>query len=245
MTRGGTEDQLAALAALGDATRRRLYLYVASRPEGAGREEAADATGISRALAAFHLDRLTADGLLIADYRRLSGRSGPGAGRPAKIYRRSEEQFQVTVPPRNYELLARLCVQAAATSGDSPSVDALGEAAHALGVSLGTEARAGAGPRPGREDLLGAAARVLFGCGFEATAGPRELVLRNCPFSPLSGEFANVVCAMNRSLMGGVVEGLKVKGIEAALDPREGRCCVVFRAPGASGDGPVSAPVEN
>jgi predicted ArsR family transcriptional regulator len=244
MTGSGTEDQLAALASLGDATRRRLYLYIASHPEGAGREEAADATGISRALAAFHLDRLMADGLLTADYRRLSGRSGPGAGRPAKIYRRSEEQFQVTVPPRNYELLARLCVQAVGSSGDGSSAGALGEAAHALGVSLGTEARAGSGPRPGRGTLLRAAAKVLADCGFEAAAGARELLLRNCPFSPLSREYAGVVCRMNLSIMRGVVEGLRVEGIEAALDPRAGQCCVVFRPSGASGHRSAPRPAE-
>src|SRR2546428_7961374 len=98
------EERIAAFASLADPTRRRLYLYAISRPEGTGRDEAAQAIGITRALAAFHLDRLTSDGLLVAEYRRLTGRSGPGAGRPAKIYRRSPEDLSFRVPQRNYEL---------------------------------------------------------------------------------------------------------------------------------------------
>ena len=107
-----TEERIAAFSSLADPTRRRLYLYTVSRPEGAGRDEAAEATGISRGLAAFHLDRLIHDGLLVADYRRLTGRTGPGAGRPAKIYRRSERELSFSVPRRNHELLARLFAQA-------------------------------------------------------------------------------------------------------------------------------------
>src|SRR2546426_511642 len=103
--------QIEGLAALSDPTRRRLYFFVASRPEGAGREEAAEAVGITRALAAFHLDRLVKGDLLVAEYRRLTGRSGPGAGRPAKIYRRSPRELAVSLPQRNYELLARLLAQ--------------------------------------------------------------------------------------------------------------------------------------
>lgn len=222
------DEQFAALASLADPTRRRLYLYVSRRPEGAGREEAAEATGISKALAAFHLDRLTADGLLVADYRRLSGRSGPGAGRPSKIYRRSEQPVGVQFPPRNFELLSRLLIQAAVSSQDLSSSNALAAAAGDLGTKVGEQARAAAGPQPTKERLLEAATEVLSDYGFEATMSGRDLILRNCPFSPLSGEFTQVVCNMNLAMMQGVLEGLRLKNFEACLDPQPGRCCVAF-----------------
>src|SRR5437588_10352781 len=139
------EDQIAPLASLADPTRRRLYLFAVARPQGVGRDEAATGVGISRALAAFHLDRLVADGLLVADYRRLSGRTGPGAGRPAKIYRRSARELSFSVPRRNHELLARLFAKAMASTPSDTSLDALLVAANELGVSLGGEARRAAG----------------------------------------------------------------------------------------------------
>src|SRR5947209_3460842 len=192
-----TEERIAAFSSLADPTRRRPYRYTASRPDGAGRDEAAEATGISRGLAAFHLDRLIHDGLLVADYRRLTGRTGPGAGRPAKIYRRSARELSFSMPRRNYELLARLLAQALTSTGEAPP-ESLSRGAHDVGVSMGCEARDRAGPRAGRNRLLDAAATVLDECGF----GPRRgedgcLVLGNCPFGPLSGQYSDLICRAN------------------------------------------------
>ncbi len=103
---------LAALSSLDDPVRRRLYEVVRERTEPVGRDEAAAAAGVGRALAVYHLDKLVEAGLLTASYQRPPGRSGPGAGRPAKVYTRSDREFAVTVPPREYELAARLLVQA-------------------------------------------------------------------------------------------------------------------------------------
>ena len=232
--------QIAAVAALNEPTRRRLYFLVASSAEGVGRDEAAGSVGVTRALAAFHLDRLVEDGLLVAEYRRLTGRSGPGAGRPAKLYRRSSREVLVSLPPKNYELLARLLAQSLIQSGEASSSRALADGARALGVRLGQQAHARAGPRPGRARLLARAADVLGDSGFGAVWANGTLQLRNCPFSPLSRQFTEVVCHMNLSLMEGVIEGLGVKGVEAVLDPEPERCCVVFRAAsnrGAAGRG--------
>ena len=229
MDQAELDEQIAALAVLADPTRRRLYFFVASRLEGVGREEAAEAVGVSRALAAFHLDRLVEDGLLVTDFRRLTGRSGPGAGRPAKLYRRSDRQLAVSLPQRNYELLARLLAQALMAGNGASSRDALADAARELGVNLGIQARGQAGPRPGRDRLLAEASRVLDDCGYEAERDGACLRLRNCPFSPLSREYTEVVCGMNLALMEGMVSGLRVKGVEAVLDPHPGSCCVLFR----------------
>jgi predicted ArsR family transcriptional regulator len=223
-----TEERIAAFSSLADPTRRRLYLFAVSRPVGAGRDEAAEAVGISRGLAAFHLDRLIADGLLVAEYRRLTGRTGPGAGRPAKIYRRSARDLSFSVPQRNHELLARLFAQAFSSTDGTP-LEALWAAANELGATLGSEARRRAGSRAGRDRLLEAATTVLEEQGFEPRAeGKGCLVLGNCPFSPVAGEYMDLVCQANLALMRGLASGLQIKGVEALLQREPGRCCVVF-----------------
>jgi predicted ArsR family transcriptional regulator len=225
-----TEERIAAFSSLADPTRRRLYLYVIAQPAGAGRDEAAEAAGISRGLAAFHLDRLINDGLLVADYRRLTGRTGPGAGRPAKIYRRSERELSVSIPQRNHELLARLFAQAMSSTTSDTSLEALLVAANELGMSLGVAARRAAGARAGRQRLLEAAAEVLEENGFEPRAeGNACLVLGNCPFSPLAREYMDLVCRANLALMQGLASGLRIKGVEAVLELKPGTCCVAFQ----------------
>src|SRR3989440_4837595 len=149
MDQAELDEQIAALAVLADPTRRRLYFFVASRLEGVGREEAAETVGVSRALAAFHLDRLVGDGLLVTEYRRLTGRTGPGAGRPAKLYRRSDRQLAVSLPQRNYELLARLLAPAPMAGDGASSPDALAHAAPGLRGNPRIPARGQARPRPG------------------------------------------------------------------------------------------------
>ena len=114
------EGQVVGIAALGDPVRRRLYEHVVGATDAVSRDQAASAIGIKRALAAFHLDKLVDAGLLEVEYRRLTGRTGPGAGRPSKLYRRSGREFDVTLPPREYDLGAQVlatAVQRAAASG--------------------------------------------------------------------------------------------------------------------------------
>lgn len=236
------DGRIAAFASLADPTRRRLYLYVISRPEGAGREEAAEATGVSKALAAFHLDRLIDDGLLVAEYRRLTGRTGPGAGRPAKIYRRSARELSLTIPPRSYELLARLLAQAL-TSGEDPG-ESLQESARAVGAMLGAEARRRAGARPSSQRLLEAAAEVLEESGFAPCpdAEGDGLILGNCPFMTLSKDYVELVCGANLTLMQGLTSVLGIKGLEAVLERRPETCCVAMhRAHGARSAAPAAA----
>ena len=105
-------DDLAPLAALAEPVRRRLYDFVAGAVEPVDRDEAAAGVGIARPLAAFHLDRLASAGLLDVVYRRRSGRTGPGAGRPAKFYLRAAgREFGVSLPPRAYDLAAEILAE--------------------------------------------------------------------------------------------------------------------------------------
>jgi predicted ArsR family transcriptional regulator len=224
--------ELSSLAALGDPTRRRLYAYVVSRRGGAGRDEAARAAGISRVLAAFHLDKLVTAGLLTPEYRRLTGRRGPGAGRPSKIYRRSPRQFAVMLPARRYLDAAHLFASAVEVAGPR-ATRALHRAAVAFGREMGEAVRALAGPRAGHERLLDAAQDVLRAYGFEPARSNGDLLLYNCPFHALTQDHRETVCHMNLELLRGFVEGLKLRGVQTQLRPHDERCCVLLREGGA------------
>jgi len=217
---------LASLSSLDDPVRRRLYEVVTRQPGPVSRDEAASAAGIGRALAVYHLDKLVESGLLTASYSRPPGRSGPGAGRPAKLYARSEREFAVTVPPREYELAARLLVQAVEADPSDRSRTALAEAARRLGADLGRASGLGAsGLGAAGPDVEG----VLSRQGYEPRRGGDGVIrLRNCPFRQLAEQHQDVVCGMNLALVEGLVAGLGAGGWRPALDPGPGRCCVAI-----------------
>ena len=221
--------QISGLAVLDEPVRRSLYFHVAGRQAEVSRDEAAEAVGISRTLAGFHLDRLAEAGLLETSFRRLSGRVGPGAGRPAKLYRRSSRQLQVTLPERRYELAAALLATAVDASKAPQTEKALKQAARTLGERIGAESKARVGRRPGRNRLVDGTVAALAANGYEPERARDEILLRNCPFHGLVGEHRELVCGMNLALMQGVVEGLQVPGVKAVLAPQPGRCCVVLR----------------
>jgi predicted ArsR family transcriptional regulator len=208
-----------ALSALGDPTRRRAYDHVCDQGRPIGREELASALGIGRTLAAYHLDRLAAEGLLSVSYERRSGRSGPGAGRPAKLYTRSQRELAVSIPPRDYGLAARLLAHAAAHDKDGATRRALRDAADSLGREIAAEA-------PDAPDL----APLLRARGYEPFLDDDGVMrLRNCPFHAVAQSHPEVVCDMNLSLLGGLLAGLDADDVEAALEPAPGRCCVAIR----------------
>ena len=209
---------LASLTSLDDPVRRRLYEVVRERAEPVGRDEAAAAAGVGRALAVYHLDKLVEAGLLTASYQRPPGRSGPGAGRPAKLYLRSDREFAVTVPPREYELAARLLVQAVEEDPSGRSRAVLLEAARRLGAELA-----------GAAGAAGDLEEALAGHGYEPRRGEDGVIrLRNCPFHQLAEQHRDVVCGMNLGLIEGIVAGLGADGLRPVLDPRPGHCCVAI-----------------
>jgi predicted ArsR family transcriptional regulator len=225
------------LGTLAEPVRLAIYQHVIVQPDGAGREAVANAVGISRALAAFHLDRLVEAGLLVPGFRRLNDRRGPGAGRPSKIYRRASREVAISLPRRHYERAGRLLLDAISRQRrDGVAMErALADAAREVGLGLGDEARRRAGARAGRARLLEAAMGVLSEEGYEPRPEGTSLVLGNCPFDALARQNQAVICEMNLSIMDGVLEGLRARGIVASLDPRPGMCCVVW--------GPAANPV--
>ena len=219
--------EISAVAALAEPTRRRLYDQVVRSPVPVSRDDASAATGVPRATAAFHLDRLVADGLLEVTFQRLSGRTGPGAGRPAKLYRRSECTVTVSLPERRYDLAGDLLAAAldeAETSGEAPR-RVLERSARRRGRELAEEARAAARAASPRDVVL----QVLEGQGFEPRTEDDAVVLANCPFHTLARTHTDLVCGMNLSLLGGVLEGVPSTGLVADLRPQPGRCCVRLR----------------
>lgn len=190
------------VAVLADPVRRDLYEYVADAGHEVGRAEAADALGVARTLAAFHLDKLVDAGLLEVAHRRLTGRSGPGAGRPAKVYRVAVRDHLASVPPRDYRGLAML----------------LAEAVEAAGAEEALKAAAQRVPADPREP-----AEVLAERGYRPYRDGGVIRSRNCPFRALSEEFPVLVCAMNHALIGALLGA----GAQVRLDPRPGECCVV------------------
>jgi predicted ArsR family transcriptional regulator len=220
------EWQISAVAALNEPVRRNLYRYVVAQTAPVGRDEAAGAAGVSRELAAFHLDKLVDLGLLEVEYRRLSGRQGPGAGRPAKLYRPSARQLDLTFPERRYELVAHL--MARAFDGTDDPRDGLDRAARQFGEDLGEEARRPLGRRPSPDRLLDQACAVLQGYGFDPIQIDGEVRLRNCPFDALANEHRDLVCGMNLAILEGLVTGLRATTLHARLAPEAGWCCVVL-----------------
>lgn len=210
--------QVEAVAALAEPTRRRLYDHVVRQPDAVSRDEAAAAVGVPRATVAFHLDRLVDDGLLDVVFERRTGRTGPGAGRPSKLYRRAECSVAVSLPERRYDLAGELLAAAVAEAertGERPGV-ILDRRAFRRGQEL-------AGEVAGGQD---AALRVLERHGFEPRPQDDGIALANCPFHVLAREHTDLVCGMNLRLLQGVLDGLPDAGLTARLRPEPGMCCV-------------------
>ena len=217
-------DPVGAIAALHHPLSRRTYELVAERG-WIGRDEAADALGVGRPAAAFHLDKLLVAGLLQARYERTSGRTGPGAGRTSKLYHRSPHEVDVSFPPRRYDLAGSLLADALtrAATGQTNVQDALAEAAHDTGTRIGHQAAEHRGRTTPRTALI----QVLTNNGYQPHQHGRDIVLTNCPFHTLVDQHPDLVCQMNLDLLNGVVDGLGcTEKIRATLKPTESQCCV-------------------
>lgn len=220
-------DPVSAVSSLAEPTRRALYDHVVASAKPVGRDAAAAAVGVSRSLAAFHLDRLADEGLLEVEYRRLSGRSGPGAGRPAKLYRRTAHQVDVTLPPRRYALAAEVLADAVERVEPDAARAVVAAAARAHGRQLAEGQPVPLPRRAGRRARLEALVAVLAEAGYEPYADGDEIRVRNCPFHPLAATHVELVCGLSGELVAGAAEALDLD-VPLRLDPRPGECCVVI-----------------
>ena len=194
------DQSVTGIGVLADPVRRRLYRFVCSQAQPVSRDQAAQAIGVARHKAKFHLDRLEAEGLLEADYVRLTGRAGPGAGRPAKRYRRGRSEFAVSLPARDYELAGRIM---AGTTGDRPSSS---------------------------DGALELAGRILNDHGYEPRRVDHAVVMTNCPFHALAVGYTELVCQMNHALLSSFADSLAPELLDANFEPGAHRCCVLLTA---------------
>jgi predicted ArsR family transcriptional regulator len=208
-------DHVDRIAVLSEPIRRRLYELVARSGVPVDRDTAAEQVGIGRPLAAFHLDRLVRAGMLGVEFRRRSGRTGPGAGRPAKFYVRPTDQaISVALPPRKYDVAAEILATGVERAG--PAQASVMEAARERGQAMAASATRGLLP-------------MLESEGYEPfIAGDGVVRLRNCPFHALVGEHRALTCAMNHALLDGAASAVANSGFRAVSEPREGLCCVAF-----------------
>jgi predicted ArsR family transcriptional regulator len=208
------------IGALAEPVRRRLYDFVVAAREPVDRDAAAAGVGIGRPLAAFHLDRLVEAGLLDTEFRRRSGRSGPGAGRPAKFYLRPPgREVSVSMPPRHYDVAAEIFAEGIEREGGvAPGVL---EAARERGEAMAASASGESGPP--------ALLHVLSAEGYEPYAGSDGAIrLRNCPFHALVGEHRELTCSVNLAMLGALAEGVPDVRLEARPQPPSEDCCVAF-----------------
>ena len=218
-----------AIASLSDGLRRRLYEFARAARRPVSRNEAASAVGISRKLAAFHLDRLVEVGLLRFRFKEPNS----ARGRPPKVYLASDVGVELSIPARRHELLAEILAGAVVLEDRHGSARAAStRVAHARGVAAAAEiaerVRRG---RIGAERGMTFAEEVLTGCGFEPyRAGSGCVRLRNCPFHPLAGAMPELVCSLNHGFVSGVLAGLGVETVHAVLAPSAGECCVELRS---------------
>jgi predicted ArsR family transcriptional regulator len=226
-----TIDPVEAVALLEEPNRRRIYELVTVNREAISRDEAATELGISRELAAFHLERLLQAGLLDAEYRRRGPRKGPGAGRPSKLYRRSSREVSVSFPQRHYDVAAELLATALDRLDAPSSAEVVAAVAREQGAHVGQEARHGAGPRPGKRRLRTALLDLLRGSGYAPEVDPASgrVCLRNCPYHTLAESHRTLTCGMNLAWADGVADALGDFGLRPELDPKPGYCCVVFQ----------------
>lgn len=205
--------RVARVGSLADPVRRALYRFVAEQPGAVSRDQAASGVDVPRHTAKFHLERLVDEGLLVTEFRRLTGRTGPGAGRPAKLYRRARRELTVSVPSRRYDLAGQVLADAAerALTG-TPMATALTAAAeHAAG-------QVAAEGRPLTE--------TLDGLGYEPRADDHGVALGNCPFDRLAAEHRDLVCGVNRSFVAGLAGRLGGAGHAVVPVPPGPGCCV-------------------
>lgn len=214
---------------LAEPTRRSLYAAVRQAHAPLTRDEVAGAVGINRRLTTFHLERLTEAGLLTTDYARPAERAGgPGAGRPAKRYVATDVELELSVPPRHYDVAARLLAQAIVQ-------DPADSAGAALRVAHEAGRRAGELRRPSRRTTgkrgRAAALAALTDLGYEPVADSATVRLRNCPFRSVAATAPELVCGMNRELVAGIFDGLGLDRARVALASCPPDCCVKVTVP--------------
>jgi len=225
-------DRVHGVAALDHPVTRSVWRLLGERGE-LSRDATVDALELARSVAAFHLDKLVDAGLATVRFERLTGRSGPGAGRTAKLYRRSGTEMGVSLPERRYDLAGQVLADAVTRSSEEgiPVDRAVRRAAADVGRRIGEAAGAALDRQASRTARRAAVVDMLEWHGYEPQVHGDEVVLSNCPFHALAEQHRDLVCGMNLELLNGVIDGARgVDVLAARLAPEPGRCCVRMAA---------------
>jgi predicted ArsR family transcriptional regulator len=220
----GFARRVTTLGSLADPVRRALYRFVSDQEEPVSRDQAAQGVEVPRHTAKFHLDRLVDEGLLVTEFRRLTGRTGPGAGRPAKLYRRSGREVSVSLPDRRYDLAAEVLADAIERSLEGTPMEEAITAAAESAAELAVDTARGR-VRTRRGDELDRVAKVIAPFGYEPKVDD-HLFLANCPFDRLAADHRELVCGMNLAFVCSVADRLGCSGVRAEQVPGEDGCCV-------------------
>lgn len=195
-------------SSLGDPTRRGIYIAVREAPEPATASQIADLFSIHPNVARHHLDRLAEDGYLEITRKRPPGKSGPGAGRPAKCYTATTKEIELHFPARRYDLLSELLVRVI----EHIDPGNLSEIAAMVGREYGKEIadEIGVPDESGFDMAVSAVARAMTGMGFttDSDADTRRLLTSHCPFAATAAKHPEVVCSLDRGIVSGLMEGL-------------------------------------
>ncbi len=230
---GRLREDVGAIAALQDDLRRRMYVFIRAKGSPVSRDEAAEQVGISRKLAAFHLDKLIERGLLKAHYARPPGsQGGRGAGRSSKLYEPSDLEVDVSIPERRYDIMGEIMLAALTENSREPNIEVAKRVAYDKGQAIGDKVKTELRLRPpGSDRALAVAEETLAGYGYEPyRSGDETISLRNCPFHNLSRRAPEFVCVLNREFIDGFLRGLGNESVEAALTPTSVECCVKLKA---------------
>jgi predicted ArsR family transcriptional regulator len=177
------------------------------------RDQLVRVLNLAPSTATFHLERMVRDGLLETESRKLGPKTGPGSGRPTKLYKPAIEEVHVSFPAREYELAGRLLASAihASIQTGEPVEEALQTVAYAEGQKLGL--------------LAGNLEKALTDNGFEPEADAQGLALTNCPFHRLAKDNSRLVCGLNAALLKGTLDGCDDKQHYVAPTPEGSACC--------------------
>ena len=195
-------------SSLGDPTRRGIYITVREAPEPATASQIADLFSIHPNVARHHLDRLAEDGYLEVTRRRPDGKSGPGAGRPAKCYTATTKEIDLHFPARRYDLLSELLVRVIERIDPGNLADIAADIGREYGSEIASEI--GAPSESGFDTAVKAVALAMTGMGFatDSDADTRRLLTSHCPFADTAIKHPEVVCSLDRGIVSGLMEGL-------------------------------------
>jgi predicted ArsR family transcriptional regulator len=223
------------LDAIGPPELRAALMYVRRSPHPVTADDAARALGVHRSAARSRLERLLRAGLVEASFSRRSGRSGPGAGRPAKHYAAAPESEALELPPRYLPALVSRLLDEIPSDGRE---DALRRAGEDFGRELADAA--GLEAHPHIEAGAEAVCATVRSLGFQAAVDRIEdhtvaIVTPTCPLRPLVMERVEVAY-VDRGMWAGLMErgceGVHAQDVEceshSCLDG-DGPCSVVIR----------------